>query len=267
MALLHDELTLWEISFRWEARDPSAVWVVIPLDVRDHFRVLMQAILSGELDCLTLSLERWQPEAGGSPEGFIRHYIDQVYECIGGIRFNRKLLRWALIRRADLFEWCEHRGVLAPAFWFPPGVKDFPWDAVNEQRTAHERLRYLLKKRRELDDSGRPSLPEVETEIAQLELQLAGEGNGEAEEGGKSVGQHLRPVQQARIACTQIAANLWKENPTMPIAQMARHEIVRRYGGASHYNEDTVTGWLRDVAPAEVRGKRGRPPKKTPGND
>ncbi len=107
MPLIHRELPLWEIAFRWANRDPSLIWLRIPLDVRDHFRNLMEAILADELACTTLSPEKWNSGSGDGPEFYIRHHIDDVYACIWGKKFNRKLLKWAIIDRSELEKWCQ----------------------------------------------------------------------------------------------------------------------------------------------------------------
>ena len=100
MPLIHTELPLWEIAFRWAERPPARWLPRIPLEVKDHFRNVMQAILSGELACETLSLEKFTASEGQSAEMHIGSYINDVYECIWGRKFNRHLLRHAIISRA-----------------------------------------------------------------------------------------------------------------------------------------------------------------------
>lgn len=55
------------------------------------------------------------------PEFFIRHHIDDIYACINGNLFKRKLLRLAVIERWAIQQCCIARGIPMPEFWFPPG--------------------------------------------------------------------------------------------------------------------------------------------------
>ena len=88
MPLLHDELSVWEIGFRWAGRDPDRVWLRFPLQVRDNFRMLMDAILNGHLDCATLSLRKWKPETDDKElqQFFIRYHLDAGGITESGVR-------------------------------------------------------------------------------------------------------------------------------------------------------------------------------------
>ena len=134
MALLNDDLSVWEIGFRWAGRDPTSWWPGIPLTVRDNFRMLMDAILSGHLDCITISPEKRGDDSEAPHLFYIRDDLDAIYECINGVRFKRKLLKWAQIERWAFMDWCEGRGIPLAEFWFPPGWKlDYQW---REERTT-----------------------------------------------------------------------------------------------------------------------------------
>jgi hypothetical protein len=37
--------------------------------------------------------------------------------------------------------------------------------------------------------------------------------------------------------------------------------LIQKYGGANFYQEETVREWLKQVAPREVKNRRGRPRK------
>lgn len=43
----------------------------------------------------------------------------------------------------------------------------------------------------------------------------------------------------------------------MTIADMVKHRVIQRYGGAAVYTPATVREWLSAVAPIEVKNKRG----------
>lgn len=134
MTLLNDDLSVWEIGFRWAGRNPDSWWPGIPLAVGDNFRTLMDAILNGHLFCFTISLEKRGDDLESPPLFYIRDDLDAVYECINGVRFKRKLLKWARVERWAFMDWCEGHGIPLPEFWFPPGWKlGYQW---REERAA-----------------------------------------------------------------------------------------------------------------------------------
>lgn len=136
MALLSSELSVWEISFRWAGYDPDRLWLRLPLQVRDSFRTLMDAILHGHLDCESLSLDKYYGDDREEASFYIRYWLDDVYACIWGKKFNRSLLKHASIDRQAFLEWCVGRGVPLPEFWFPPGWNvEYKW---TDQEAAEE---------------------------------------------------------------------------------------------------------------------------------
>lgn len=128
MPLLVNEISIWEIGLRWSGYDPDRIWLRLPLSVKDNFSTLMDAVLKGELACITITLEKrhFEPE---EKEFSADHWLEEMYACIGGKSFNRKLLGWALIVRFNFMLWCERMNAPLPKFWFPPGwnlVYDLP---------------------------------------------------------------------------------------------------------------------------------------------
>jgi hypothetical protein len=279
MALLSDDLSVWAIGFRWAGLDPDRLWFRIPLPVRDHFRNLMDAILKAELSCVTISLEK-NPKI--EPMFSVYHYLDDIEDCRHGLRFNRKLLRWALIERADLMLWCERRGMELPQFWFPAGSKleyELPEDEV---LPGHG---YIL--RGQLIRGG--SDTELDLELAaQPEPDQEGVNGGAAADNTARVGElppdraatedsaasnqteseiALRASQRAKIACQEIAKWIWKQEPDRTIASVVKDERIQKQGGGSYYVEATVREWIKVVAPLHVRQRRGRPPGRNGSED
>lgn len=122
MPILVRELSVWEIAHRWAGYDPSIFRPWLPLEVRDNFRILIDAILNGEIDSLTLRIEKWKTEDGvDSQKYFIRYYMDDVYACVWGKKFNRRMLKQASIDRYEMKQWCELHSIPPPEFWFPTG--------------------------------------------------------------------------------------------------------------------------------------------------
>lgn len=255
MALLNDSLTLWEIAFRWENLAPRRIWIRIPLAVQDHFRNLADAILSGEMVCETITLEK--REFGPDEKEFsVYHWIDDIYICIAGHAFSRKLLRHAMIERHDLKLWCERRGIPLPGFWFPPGWKleyEYP---ENDIKPGY----YFIRKDWSADDwkawedvQATYEQPKAdETELLPSETSVLGLSEQAAAK--------LRPSQETAIACQQIAKAIWKKEPTRTIASVVKDSLLLEYGGAAHFQEETVREWVKHVAPPHVR-KPGRPRK------
>lgn len=234
MALLGAELSLWEIAFRWAGHDPDRFWLRPPLMVRDNFRTLMDAILQGHLDCETLSLDKYFGDDRTEASLHIRYWMDEVYACIWGKKFDRQLLKHAAIDRQAFMEWCERRGVPLPEFWFPTGWNiEYKWPG-EEMGVDSERL-----------------IPNSDTSLHV--------------ESADSTG--LKPAQRARIASQQIASVMWKDEPTRTIASVSKDDLLLKYGGGDHYEEETVRSWVKAVAPLAVSQKRGRPPKKNPAED
>jgi hypothetical protein len=231
MPLVVDQLSLWTISFRWAAHVPTGFWLRIPLDVRDYISTLLEAVLKDELECLTLSPEKYAGDDALLARCHIRYWLDDVYAAIHGERFNRKLLKWAVIERSALQDWCGRRTIPPPAFWFPEGWTEYRWPGEEE---------------------GQPTSSGVDP------APLQGEDIAETE------AERLRPVVRFRTACQVIAGAIWREEPDKTIAAMVADERIQKYGGAQHYGSDAVRRWIKDVAPAEVSAKRGRPRKKNP---
>lgn len=247
MPLITEELSVWDIGLRWAGHDPDCLWLRLPLAAKDNFRLLMEAILSGEIICNTLTLAKLPPDSKADPRFYIRTYIDEVYDCIHGQRYNRKLLKWATLDRKDFHEWCERRGITPPEFWFSPGWK----------------LDY------DVEQFGHPGLwvrhvePEHEGDLAHFayERDDAHAGLDQDVQDAETTGAALRVSQRLKLVCQQIATVIWKEDKTRTIASVVRDELIQKYGGAAPYNDDTVREWIKEVAPLEVRNKRGRPRK------
>lgn len=277
MALLSDSLAVWELAFRLEELDPRRIWFRIPIGVQDHFRNLMDAILKGDLCCESITLEKRHFESNEKVFS-VYHWLDDIYACINGHHFNRKLLRHAIIDRYDFKLWCERRGIPLPEFWFPPGWKleyelpegDIPpgyWysrkDWTAEDWTAWK------EEQQAAQDNGQQQAAALSAETAadthtQTEVLPADSPPSGPPSKQEEAVEKLRANQEARIACCQIAKAIWKDDPSRTIASVVKDELIQKYGGGSYYVEETVREWVRRVAPAGVREKRGRPRKNGP---
>lgn len=254
MPLVVDQLQLWTIGFKWVGLDPNRPWLRIPTPVRDNFSTLLEAILSDHLGCLTLASEKY---GGVDPEVaryYIRHWLDDVNAGIQGQRFNRKLLKHAVIDRGDFQDWCERRTIPLPEFWFPPGWTEYRWPSEDFEPIPKEPLltpaEPTLKPTSEQDAAKTAPLePHVQAEPTEL------------------VKPKLRPVQLATIVSQEIAKVIWKEEPDKTIAAMVKDERIQKYGSGQYYSEEVVRRWVKAVAPDDVSAKRGRPKKTNPTQD
>lgn len=268
MPLLHGDLSLWEIGFRWAGYDPDSLRLRIPLPVRDNFRTLMDAVLNGHLYCSTLHLEKYDPRTSDSPELFIRHYIDEVYECIWGRKFDKKLLTWAQIERWSMKQWCERRGIPLPEFWFPRGWQidyELPEEEWSESNSEGEPVVAETPATAPIPDT-QASEPNSQTESTaasgeppKMDVQPLAPPQTD----GKSTGaRKLDRRQRARIVCQEIAARLWSKesDAKSSIKVMASRSEIQDIGGGTDYDFDVVKRWLSEVDPRGPTEKRG--PKK-----
>ena len=259
MSLVVDQLSILEIAWRWSARSSSIFPVVMPVRVCDFSRTLLHAILHGELNCLTLNLDKYHGDDPDEAKFHIRYHTDEIYRALGGGRISRKLLRHAIIERREFFDWCTRRTIPLPEFWFPPGwAIDYPWDEVHAERDRLTQARRTYsEQRKQLNDRDDLTTDQLFAELERIsyEFELAtGEKPDEAM-------AKLTEPQRAKIATQVVALQVWKDLPTTNITDMARNELVRKYGGSATYSHDTLMDWLREVAPDGIKGKRGRPPK------
>jgi len=272
MAILSDSLTVWEIAFRWSGLNPRDLWLRIPLPVQDHFRNLMDAILSAELPCESITLEKRHFEPH-EKEFSVYFWIDDIYQCMWGHKFNRKLLRHASIGRYDFMLWCERRGIPLPEFWFPPGWNLEYELPENETRPGHWYVRkdwtsedWAAWREEQEESIATPASKSDETIQADPGEQCDSQPLNESpppdvETKQEESAEKLRPNQNARIACQQIASVIWKNEPNRTIASVIKDELIQKYGGAAPFADETVREWIKHVAPPDVRNRRGRPKK------
>ena len=119
MPLLDDNLSLWNISFRWAGLDPDALKYrfYIPAAVKDNVRLLMQAIITNVLWCKSL---RPDPLLGPDSDND-RIKADKFYDCFVGNKYHQDFLKSHTIYRSDFAHWCNRLGIPFPEFWFPAG--------------------------------------------------------------------------------------------------------------------------------------------------
>lgn len=255
MSLLIKELSVWDISFRWAGYDPDSFWLRYPLEVKDNFRLLMSAILHGEIICNTLCLDKLPSNSKADPAFYIRSYEKQINDCLSGKRFDAKFLKWASLGRLDFLEWCERRGIPSPQFWFPAGWK-LDFEVPNGGFPGH-RMRHVEPGNGELASFSFHWRDDEEEE----------DFDGDESETNENNSPKLRPNQATKITCQTIAQNIWKTEAEVSIAAMARRHEIQILGGAKPYVHEVIRRWLSEVAPPEVSARVGRPSSKNTTED
>jgi len=258
MALLSDELSLWEIAYRWTNRDPEEFSLKIPLPVRDNFRLMTNAILQSHLPCSTLSLEKWNQNSNAPPEFFIRHFIDDVYACIWGKKFNRELLKHAVIERWAMQQWCERQGIPLPEFWFPPGWKThYEWQEPNSDEQPEEAVPIDTTGGINTPSALDPDFPPAKRFAEPTPPTIPPMSEDEAE-GRRRFDQR----QRRKIACQEVGIRVWIKNPEADVKVIANSTEVQDLAGGSESDFDVLLRWLGEVDPRDPGKRRGPKRKK-----
>lgn len=105
MAILLDELTVWEISFRWAGHDPDKFYYRIPLSVRDNFRLIIDQIYSSHLSCDNLSMEKYLGNQRKEAKYYLRYWMPAIEDCLEGLKHSSELLKFARVSRSEFQEW------------------------------------------------------------------------------------------------------------------------------------------------------------------
>ncbi len=258
MPLLNDDLPLWDIAFRWTGHDPDKLWISFPLPVRDNFRLMMDAILQGHLHCSTLSLEKRRQDSNDPQEFFIRHHLDDVEACIWGKKFNRKLLRWALIDRWAMHQWCERQGIPLPEFWFPPGWKlHYEWhdpEADGPPEVA-EAAETTAGEEPQKDSEPITSYAKPQQESAPPPRQTISESEAEGR-------RKLDQRQRRKIACQEVALRVWLKQPNADVKVVANSPEVQDLAGGNESDFEVLLRWLGEIDPRAPNKRRGPKRKK-----
>ncbi|BBE51264.1 hypothetical protein OYT1_ch1726 [Ferriphaselus amnicola] len=221
MPILSEALTSWEIAFRWAGYDPDRYWFNIPMAVRDNLRLLAEEIHHGRLDCVSLEYSKYHGDDPEEAKLHIYYWLREITDCYWGKRFDRKLLKWAVIERQAMQEWCERHKVPLPEFWFPSGWGiEYEWQENFAPTSAATS-----------SDTFEPEPPHPPKNL---------------------------DYYRCKYACQQISLALWRDAPKSTIKDVANTPEVQNLGGGSSYDFETVCAWLGEVDPRDPSQKRGR---------
>lgn len=223
--------SLWELGHRWHNLDPESTDPKkLPRAVQDTLRSLAGAY---HYDDLMIVNSKGVENEGAYHEPTQHRYShEEIEEGLGDCNqrkiFDKPLLESVYIERQPLGKWCLEKGITLPGFWFSAG-----WTPDSYRYCGWQS-----------DSSGKVSLQNTQ------------------ETDGSQPDPTLRSLQIDKLVCQAIARTLWDISPHMTIADMCKHEAVQHYGNGRLYKaEYTLRAWLSEVAPPEVKGKRGRPKK------
>lgn len=223
--------SIWELGHRWHNLEPESTdSKKLPLAVQDTLRSLAGAY---HYDDLMIVNSNGVENKGAYHEPTQHRYKHEeieegLFNCYREKVFDKRQLESVYIEQQPLGKWCLEEGIALPGFWFSAGWKP-------------DSYRYS---RWQSDSSGKESLLNAQ------------------ESDGSQPETKLRTVQIDKPVCQAIARTLWDISPQMTIADMCKHDAVQRYGNGRLYKgEHTLRDWLSEVAPPEVKGKRGRPKK------
>lgn len=223
--------SIWEIVHRChnlnpESTDPQK----LPFPVQDTLRSLAGA---NHYDGLMIVNCNGVENKGAYHESTRHRYMHEeveegLFDCYRNKVFDKLLLESVFVEQQPFGKWCLEKGLRLPSFWFSAEWKPDNYDYRGWA----------------LGSSGEKSLPDTqETTDSQPETKL-------------------RSMQMDRLVCQAIARTLWDIDPQKTIADMCKHSAIQRYGNGRQYKgEHTLRDWLSEVAPPEVKGKRGRPKK------
>lgn len=240
MPILVDQLSVWDISLRWYGYDPRKCYFRMPFEAENLARTLIYAIHKAELSSDTIDLEKKKFEEDFKKYS-IYYWIDDFFSTASGSYISRKLLKWAIINRYSLMDWCKRMNAPLPSFWFPEGWNLEYSIEEGEVKPGHgfwlnswpEEMRDAYFEKFGQEGSDDQNIPQIK----------------------------LRKSQEVKIACRQVASSIWKKDATRTIASIINDNLIQEYCGANYYDKDTVRGWINDLAPDEIRNHRGRPKK------
>lgn len=218
-------LSLWEIAHRWENLDPDAplTQTTTPLKLRDRLQQLIWNAIHS-LNCFDQHGEHIPEEELWITGIRKTRFAKQLDVAFGDPFAHKDFLKGVFLSQKEVKEVYVGVGEVLPSFWFED------WEiAESVPRTA-------------------PSAP---VEAPETHSQVP------------SVKTRLRPDQQDKATCQQIARELWAKYPDMTIADMIRRPEIQIEGnGKAYKGRNTLRDWLKAVAPPDVRNRRGRPKKK-----
>ncbi len=118
MTLLVENISMWEIGFRWHGHSPDwPKWKKIPLEVKDSFKNMTEGMLRKRLIPMNLIMEKPGKNPKQPREFYFYTYIDDIHLINQGIKYERSLLKRIQFERVDFIDWCINENISPPSFW------------------------------------------------------------------------------------------------------------------------------------------------------
>lgn len=221
MLLTNDYLTVWELAHRLSNKRPNLrSSFVIPPDVKDNLRLIINEIFHLNLHS-TLLMEKWSPDSELEPYCYVRHYLDEIEDCINGKKIDRNLMDFIQIGKSDFIEWCIKTEYPYPKFWVTEkeieSVRSYLSDSDSEEpEYVEETIRIKPRESQRLEERCQKLACKLWKEYPDMNI--------------TAMANHEQIIQ----LCTT---------------------------SKKTYTEKTRRKWVRKVAPSHLKGKSGRPKK------
>jgi hypothetical protein len=246
---LDRKMSLWEVANRWTGHEPAELRYEepsVPRVVEDAAYSLMKGQLNGEM--------RFFNEAGY--EAFTKGDRNSSYDTdntreeypmenelsnFGALRYDYhdQGVRRQFIDALHLDS--VHLQLDEFGLWTLKAGLPFPYFCLTETQKE------MLLKRQQLESTEGESTddkPKVNQEIADR------------------FWKRLSHSQRSRLMSRSIASDLWKNDNTLTIAEIERHDGIQNFAGGKHYSDkDTIRNWIKDLDPRDPATKAGRPSK------
>jgi hypothetical protein len=286
-----DHLSIWEVAHRWHDQDPnSSDPSALPLPVQDMLRTITRMQYRHELQVcnengIVLKDERTLVD--------FEHYVDfesSITEETTHEEINEKTGEPMTATVSTTYEDPENpltddeRWERYQEFsdrWLrrhAAATKDFPQCFKNRifERQTLERVHINKNSVCELCEILKLPLPSfwfTEVERQEHQDKLTGNSSEDAKDAfpGRvkqdqvdKFWSKLADKQKHRVLCREIAQELWKESPDLSIAEICKHDAIRRFGGGRYYTKpDTLRDWVKDLDPRPEASKKGGRPRST----
>jgi hypothetical protein len=246
---LDRKMSLWEVANRWTGHDIEVLRYAdtpVPKVVADAAYSLMKGQIHGDMNFFD---EDGYEAFSNGETGRAYEFDDSLEEFpmkqklfeFGVVSYDRheQSVKKQFVDAAHLesvFLQIDQFGL-----WALKAGAPFPYFCLTESQKE------MLLKRQQLESTEGESTddkPKVNQEIADR------------------FWKRLSHSQRSRLMSRSIASDLWKNDNTLTIAEIERHDAIQNFAGGKHYSDkDTIRNWIKDLDPRDPATKAGRPSK------
>jgi hypothetical protein len=246
---LDRKMSLWEAANRWTGHDIEVLRYAdtpVPKVVADAAYSLMKGQINGDMNFFD---EDGYEAFSNGETGRAYEFDDSLEEFpmkqklfeFGAVSYDRheQSVKKQFVDAAHLesvFLQIDQFGL-----WALKAGAPFPYFCLTESQKE------ILLKRQKLENENNQS-PEGKLKVNQ--------------EIADRFWKRLSHSQRSRLMSRSIASDLWKNDNTLTIAEIERHDAIQNFAGGKHYSDkDTIRNWIKDLDPRDPATKAGRPSK------